>query len=236
MRHSLPSPATVHIWYLTLDQPSPVIAQIESFLAPDEWARAARFRSGADARRFIVRRGGLRRLLAAYLHCRPADISFVYGPQGKPALTPALHPADVQFNLSDTGEMAVYAVGVGSPLGVDIEARRYISDAGKLAAGHFSPPEMDWMQRQPADDESDAFLRCWTCKEAVVKALGDGLTRPLPEFTAAHWQRPPRLHWGRAPDPKWTLRLLSPPAGYVAALASPASVAAVQERRLLLEA
>lgn len=233
-------PNTVHIWYLALDQPPAVVELMERFLFPDEWARVRRFRAGADARRFVVRRGGLRYLLARYLDISPGEVSLAYGSQGKPALAPDLAPdlahSGLHFNLSDSGEMAVYALGGGAPLGVDIEARRHIPDAGRLATRHFSPAEREWLRQRPADEAADAFLRCWACKEAVVKALGDGLTTPLAAFTAAHWQQPARLLWGDGLDRSWTICLLSPPAGYVAALASSAAIDALEEHQLLFDA
>lgn len=229
-------PCTAHIWYLRLDQPPAVAGQLEHFLSPDEWARVRRFRSGKDARRFVVRRGALRYLLGRYLDRSPAAIVLAHGPQGKPALAPDPARRALHFNLSDSGEMAVYALGSGQPLGVDIEARRDISDERQLAARHFSPAEREWLQQQPADEAADAFLRCWTCKEAVVKALGDGLTTPLSAFTAAHWQQPARLLWADGLIRSWTIRLLSPPAGYVAALASSAAIDALEERQLLIDA
>lgn len=232
----LPGPDTAHIWYVQLNQPPTIVEQMERLLSPDEWARVRRFRSGDDARRFVVRRGGLRRLLAVYLNRAPGEIAFVYGPQGKPALADNLAHSGLHFNLSDSGKMAVYAIGSAPALGVDIERRREIPDAHRLAATHFSPAEQEWLQQQPADEVADAFLRCWTCKEAVVKALGDGLTIPLKDVTAAHWQQPPRLLWADGLVRSWTIRLLSPPAGYVAALASSAAIDTLEERQLLIDA
>ena len=196
---------------------------MEQVLAPDEWARLRRFHFADDARRYAVRRGILRHLLGGYLHIPPAEVAFVYGPQHKPALAPALAATNLRFNLSDSGEMAVYAFAVGQELGVDIEAQRDYPDARQLAERSFSPAESDWLRQQPLHEESAAFLRCWTCKEAVVKALGDGLMAPLQTFTVAHWQTPPRLIWPSAPPSDWSIHMLNPPAGYSAALAIPSA-------------
>jgi len=203
---------------------------MEQTLSADEWRRLRRFHFADDARRYAVRRGMLRHLLGSYLHVAPAQIAFVYGPQGKPALPESLSGTNLRFNLSDSGEMAVYAFVVGQEIGVDMEARRDYPDAQQLAQRFFSRDESDWLAAQPADEKSSAFLRCWTCKEAVVKALGDGLMAPLQEFTVAHWQAPPRVDWPGSPQSGWSIHLLRPPAGYSAALAAANPITSIHEQ------
>lgn len=229
MQISLPPPGVVHIWYASLDPPHPVVEQMEQTLAPDEWARLRRFHFARDARRYAVRRGTLRHLLGGYLHFAPAEIAFAYGPQQKPALAEEMAGTGLHFNLSDSGEMAVYAFAVGQEIGVDIEQHRDYPDAHQLAKRFFSSVEADWLASQPAGQTSRSFLRGWTCKEAVVKALGSGLMAPLQDFTVAHWQTPARLFWPSAPQPDWSIQLLHPPAGFSAALAVPGPVVKVDE-------
>jgi len=214
-----PAPAVIHIWYAGLNPPPPLLARLEACLSPEEWARLRRFHFARDARRYAVRRGILRHLLAAYLQLPPHAVAFAYGPQGKPALTGPGAETGLEFNLSDSGEMAAYAFGRGRMVGIDIEEEREIADARQLGEHNFSPEELAWLLSRPPHESSPAFLRCWTCKEAVVKALGDGLMAPLQAFTAAHWEQPPRLGWSPPPSVEWTLRLLDPPPGYPAALA-----------------
>lgn len=229
---TFPPPGTVHIYYAHLDPPASVIAQMEQILSADEWARLHRFHFADDARRYAVRRGMLRHLLAGYLQIPPTEIVFAYGPQSKPALAPSLAVADLRFNLSDSGEMAVYSFAMGQEIGVDIEAHRDYPDALQLAERFFSREEAEWLKSQPAEKRSSAFLRCWTCKEAVVKALGDGLMAPLQEFTVAHWQTPPHLLWPAAPHTPWSIHLLRPPDGYSAALAAARSITSIHEQLL----
>ncbi len=228
----LPLPGNVDIWYAALDQPRAVVAQMEESLAPDEWARLRRFHFAADARRYAVRRGLLRHLLGRYLNVGPSDVAFVYGVQNKPALAAPLAETDLHFNLSDSGEMAIYAFAVGLEIGVDIEAHKEYPDAEELAARFFSPDEAQWMGNQPKETISLAFLRCWIGKEAVVKALGDGLMAPLQEFTVAHWQSPPRLIWPGVSPAKWCIHQLNPPPGYSASLATPGLAISVSEKIL----
>lgn len=230
METQLPSPATVHIWYARLDPADSIIAQMEQTLSADEWARLRRFHFADDARRYAVRRGVLRHLLGGYLNIPPAEIRFFYGPQNKPALAEPLAESGLHFNLSDSGEMAVYACAAGQEIGVDIEEYRDYPDARQMAQSFLSPAEVAWLNQQPEGEISRAFLRCWSCKEAVVKALGDGLLAPLQEFTIAHWQRPPRLLWPTVPGGEWSVRLLNPPANYSAALAATSPITAIIEQ------
>lgn len=226
----LPPPATVHVWYARLYPPDSVIAQMEQRLSADEWERLRRFHFARDARRYAVRRGVFRHLLGRYLSIPPAEVPFVYGPQHKPALAESLAESGLHFNLSDSGEMAVYAFAAAQSIGVDIEEHRDYPDARQLARDFFSPAEAAWLSQQPDAQISLAFLRCWTCKEAVVKALGDGLMAPLQEFTVAHWQRPPRLLWPSAAVGEWSIHLLNPPANYTAALTATGPITTINEQ------
>ena len=230
METELPPPATVHIRYARLDPPDSVIEQMEGSLSPDEWARLHRFHFVEDARRYAVRRGTLRHLLGGYLHASPGEIDFSYGRQQKPTL--ALAGTNLHFNISDSREMAVYAFAIDQEIGVDIEAHRDYPDARQLAARFFSPAEAQWLHQQSLHEEPVAFLRCWTCKEAVVKALGDGLMAPLQEFCVAHWETPPHILWPSAPKSDWSIRLLNPPAGYSAALAGTGLITSIHEQLL----
>lgn len=230
METKFPPPATVHICYARLDPPDSVIAQMEQTLSADEWARLRRFHFARDARRYAVRRGVLRHLLGDYLAIPPAEVAFVYGPQQKPALAQPLAESGLHFNLSDSGEMAVYAFAQGQAIGVDIEEHRDYPDARQLAQRFFSPVEAEWLNQQPEPQTSLAFLRCWTCKEAVVKALGDGLMAPLQAFTVAHWQRPPHLLWPTAPTAEWSVHLLNPPTNYTAALTATGPITTIDEQ------
>ena len=225
----LPPPTTAHIWYARLDPPDSVIAQMEQALSVKEWARLRRFHFARDARRYAVRRGVLRHLLGGYLSIPPAEVAFVYGPQQKPALAEPLDRTGLHFNLSDSGEMAVYAFAVEQEIGVDIEEHRDFPDARQLAQRFFSPEEAAWLNEQQEAQTSLAFLRCWTCKEAVVKAQGGGLITPLQEFTVAHWQRPLRLLWPSAPAGEWSVHLLNPPANYSAALTATGPITTIAE-------
>ncbi|MBI1293545.1 4'-phosphopantetheinyl transferase superfamily protein [bacterium] len=219
---SLPGPGEVYLAYLELLQPDEVVAELEQTLSPEEMARAGRFHFAEDACRFVVRRGVLRHLLGGLIGVSPADVCFAFGPQGKPRLAPPYDRSGVHFNLSDSGDMALLAWTIGAEIGVDLEQIRPMPDALALAQRFFAKDEEAWLRQMPEDERDTAFFRCWTCKEAVVKAMGDGLTAPLQSFVATHWTRPPVVRWvdvPTAPD-HWTLHLPDAPEGWLAAVAA----------------
>ncbi len=228
------APGRVHIWYAGLEVSRQRLARYEAVLSPDEWDRVRRIRDPEAARRFVVRRGVLRHLLARYLGVSPQTIPFRQGPQGKPTLGGVWAQTSVHFSLSDSGELAVYAFTGGHPLGVDLERIRPVARGSALAERHFSPLEQAWFRAQPPERRDEAFLRCWTCKEALVKAVGSGLTVPLGEITVAHWEEPPWVTWP-SQERRWRIQLLQSPPGYLAALAIPAEISPVLQVRQVEE-
>ncbi|HWB10608.1 MAG TPA: 4'-phosphopantetheinyl transferase superfamily protein [Pirellulales bacterium] len=168
----------VHLWRIATDRPRD-LPSLRELLAPDERAKADRFRFEGDRRRSIVRRAALREILARYADALPAELAFCYGPQGKPAFAPPFRDFGIEFNLSFSGETALCAVGRRS-LGVDVERYRVIEDAGLVAKHFFTPTEIS--VQSEAEDANRVFLRHWTRKEALIKATGSGLSVPLNSF------------------------------------------------------
>lgn len=152
-------------------------------LSFDEHQRSSRFVRRADRQRFILVRGTLRHILGALAGQAPAALQITYGPQGKPFL-PEQRNGDqpLAFNVSHSGEMSVIAVSRDGAVGVDVEHIRPIPDALAIAQRFFSPSEVYDLENAPRHDLDLAFLRCWTRKEAYIKALGAGLYHPLNSF------------------------------------------------------
>ena len=212
------SDGRIHVWSVHLETSSTVVDRFESLLAVDEAARAARFRYEEHRRAFVVARGALRILLGRILGAAPASVQFRYGPHGKPQVVSGEH---VDFSASDTAGLAMFAFARECELGLDVEKIRPMPDAARIANAYFTAEEAASLASTPADES--AFFRYWVCKEAYVKATGEGLIRPLNEFGLT-FQRgdsvvlePVSGEEDRATG--WTLQLLKPPAGYAAALA-----------------
>ncbi len=211
----------IHVWVLPTPEGRDVQADTWlDLLSTDEIARAGQFHFTHHAAAFAANRGRLRILLGHYLEQDAASIRFNYGPQGKPEL----RGSDIAFNLSHTDGAALVAFTAGRRVGVDIEQRRPMDDLIEVARLNFSPSEIRQIEshRDPVQTH-DAFYRCWTRKEAFLKGLGDGLTRPLAAFSVSCGPRHPRLldcQWDAQAPARWQLFDLPVDLGtYTAALA-----------------
>jgi 4'-phosphopantetheinyl transferase len=212
--------ADLQVWDFPLAVSESVFANCSSLLSEDEQQRASRFRFQRDVRRFIVARGSARSILSGYVRTPARQLRFVYSEQGKPSL--AQNEMDVRFNLSHAGDRAVLGVTHRQDIGVDLELIRSDVDHKKLAERFFSVQEHRELSLLSGDEGLRAFYRCWTCKEAFLKALGLGLTRSLDSFDVDLSSGPARLVATR-PDPReaerWQLLEIEAAPGYAAAAA-----------------
>lgn len=225
---SIPLPNDeVHAWWVPLDPPDAVQAALLATLSEDELARAGRFRFEDDRRRYVASRGALRRLLGAYLAENPASLRFSYTAEGKPGLVP---PAPVResddrklsFNVSHSHELAVVAVNRTLRIGVDVEQVRTVEDIDGLASRFFSEEERSALASLDATERTEAFFRCWTRKEAYVKATGVGVGAALDRFTVSllPGARPQLLRTHDEPEEagRWRMEDLPCEAGYIGAV------------------
>jgi 4'-phosphopantetheinyl transferase len=175
----------IHVWraFLSLDHAS--LRHLESTLAEDEKTRAARFIFERDRDHFVAARGILRDLLATYISRAPGAIKFVYGPHGKPAVADADANLAIRFNLSHSHGIAVIAIGFERELGVDVEMLRPDFAGEDIAKRYFSEKEIGELGALPKELRTEGFFRCWTRKEAYIKARGDGLHVPLDSFSVS---------------------------------------------------
>ncbi len=177
--------AGVHLWRASLDCAPQESERLASLLSEDEKARAARLRVPAVRERFIAGRGLLRRLLGMYLGAPPESLRFAYRPHGKPYLHPEIAAPDVRFNLSHSQGLALFAFARGREVGVDLEIVRADRDHTRLASRFFSAREVDALAALDPGDRMAGFFRCWTRKEAYLKARGEGLAIPLDSFSVS---------------------------------------------------
>lgn len=170
---SLPvtAPVPCELWRFPLDQH--LSAAAIATLSADEVARARRFVFEADRHRFMAARAALRQLIGQRTGTPPAALRFATGRFGKPAL--ATHDG-LQFNLSHSGATGVLALSDRLATGIDVEVLRPMPDASALAEAYFAPAERSAIAAiADAAARDAAFLRCWTRKEACLKAIGIGL-------------------------------------------------------------
>ena len=198
----MPSPSAdqIEVVPFSLEIDATELATCEAALSDDERARAARFVKPDLHRRFVAARGRLRQLLAERLHATAAELRFDYNAHGKPRLAGDLAGA-LEFNLSHSGEAAVAAFSSVGPVGVDIERIRTCVDHRGLARRFFSDAENRLLNDLSGDPQREAFFAIWTRKEAVIKALGVGLSLPLDRFSVGYAAEDTTIRWhGEVPQ------------------------------------
>lgn len=214
-------PGEIHLWRASLALDSTLYHQLVSTLTPDERQRAERFYRQEHQSRFVACRAFLRAILGHYLDRAPEQIQFCYGSHGKPAIEQSINSLGLEFNLSHSENIALYAIALHHRTGIDLEAIRPVSDLEQLSKRFFAPQEHLAIQSLPVDERLHGFFQYWTLKEAVLKAVGDGLSK-LEEVEVAIADGSVQLIQLGAeslPIGVWSLWQCIPAPGYVASLA-----------------
>jgi 4'-phosphopantetheinyl transferase len=210
----------IHIWRINLDQ-AQNLTNLADILSKDERERAARFHFERDARRFTVGRAALRMILGRYLNLAAAKIAFNYSQYQKPEL--AVGAGKLQFNLSNSNEIAICGVRLNHAIGIDIEYHRPINYR-EIGERFFSAREQAVFRQVAEHQQQAAFYRCWTRKEAFIKAIGEGLSKPLDSFDVTLAVDEPARFLNIDNDPaetaRWSLYEIDVEKEYTAALAT----------------
>jgi 4'-phosphopantetheinyl transferase len=212
------APNEVHVWLLNAAKAP--IDSLSHLLSEEESVRANKIRVSQAREEFIAGRAGLRLLLSRYLHRPPGLLRFAYTRHEKPMLADPSAP--VAFNVSHSGGLVLIAITAQRRIGIDIEFMRQDFDVIAIAERFFSPAERKTLRARLAHDAANAFFRCWTRKEAFIKALGEGLSHPLHTFDV-DFEAGQSYLLGTRPDSeeakRWLLFDVAVPQGYAAALA-----------------
>lgn len=184
----------VHAWHGHVDAAANAAAQPResdlATLSAQERARCRRFVRPADSVRFAAVHAAVRRVLAGYLDVEPAAIQFGrsrccecgQAEHGPPRIDwPA---TGISCNLSGSAGHWLLAVTRDRRIGADIEVPRDL-DVGQMAGASLTAAEQDYLRSQPEAGRLRLFYRCWTRKEAVLKACGVGLAGSLRKLDAA---------------------------------------------------
>ena len=208
----------VHIWQVPLEQLPPTIERLAQLISDDERARAELFHFERDRNHYFVGRGVLRITLGKYLGISPEQIQFQYGDHGKPAL-PGL---PLRFNLAHSNNLMLLAVTLHHEIGIDVEHLHLMPEAEGIASRFFTKAENKALRALPESQKLEGFFIQWVCKEAYLKALGDGLAKPLDEFEILSTIRRPQGLLKVVDNPteskRWFFKVFRPTDGYIAAL------------------
>jgi 4'-phosphopantetheinyl transferase len=166
----------------------------------------------------LIAHGALRSILAIYLDIDAAAVDFDSGPAGKPKLAQNWAGSGIEFNLSHSGEVALIAVTRGGEIGVDVERVREDFAFQPIAQRFFTANEVAALRDLPVALQREAFYKCWTSKEALLKARGTGLSGQLDEVQIVRTtEAGVRVTFAAG---EWSLTELSPIEGYALALAA----------------
>jgi 4'-phosphopantetheinyl transferase len=228
--------ARIDIWRVRLVPHELPEQDLQGILARDEVARASRFHLEDDRRRYIKCRGALRILLGRYLEMPPAEICFRYENNGKPEMATPQDSRGLRFNVSHSGGLALIAVGSGRGIGVDIEMVRPRLDFLDIAKRFFSTREVQAILKLRENKRQEAFVACWTRKEAFLKATGVGMSYPLTEFSVTVDPLGPAALCEVRGDSdivnRWSLADVLPGEGYRGALAYEGGCCQIEQRVL----
>lgn len=218
-----PSNQYIDVWRTSLNLPPPQVDAYRSLLSAVEIERANRFKVKRKYFEYIISRGMLRRVLGLVLNRDPSTFEFEYTDHDKPYLNTSWRGQPVYFNVSHSHEQTLIAVTLAHPVGIDIEQIRHNVEFKKLARRFFSRPEARDLDTYTDAGVAQAFFSCWTRKEAFVKALGDGITFGLSEFSVSvdpfDGEVALHTHWDPDEARNWTLLNIPNGADYAAALA-----------------
>jgi 4'-phosphopantetheinyl transferase len=184
--------------------------------------KAVRFHRKLDRLRFLFTRLAVRRILSGYLNLDPRKLEFSYNARGKPSimLNDQFHP--LRFNLSHSGELALCAVTYDLDLGIDVEKICNDFSISEIAEYIFSPAEAQIFQALPSEQRQEAFFRCWTRKEAYIKAIGGSLGKDSHSFEVPVSQLESAgvlsINSNKHQEADWVIHDLKVEAGYIGSL------------------
>jgi 4'-phosphopantetheinyl transferase len=214
----------IHVWRASLDPPVRYIERLMCVLSDAEHVRARQFYFERDRKRFITGRGLLRIILGRYLAFSPHRLQFYYGVAGKPALSASQATQGIEFSVSHSHGLILYAVTCSGRIGIDVEHVRTIPNTDHIAQRSFSLREYAVFRALPLEQRQAAFFYAWTRKEAYLKACGEGLSGELDRIDVSLAPFEPARRLSIRDDPQasshWSLQELAPAPGYVAAVAS----------------
>lgn len=213
----------IHIWRAKLDLSENFIQKLRETLSIDEKLRAKQFRFDKDRNHFITARGILRNILGKYLNVEPSRFEFRYGNNGKPALSKTFGNGIIHFNLSHSEGLAIYVFTRDQEIGVDLENIGKLENIEKIVESFFSRREKADFCTLPQSSKNAAFINYWTIKEAYLKAIGTGLSYSMNKFDVSIVPGKParllKIDGDSKKASQWSIYMLKPATGYVAAIA-----------------
>jgi 4'-phosphopantetheinyl transferase len=166
----------VHIWSTTFNEDYSELLS-HSYLSESEHKRVLQFSNDIDSLLFSMRHKLLRIILSRYLNCQPFEIEFKGNSFQKPYIYSPT--TGLQFNVSSSSNRFIAVICRQNSVGTDIEFMREVRNIHQLISDYLTSNESDWIYAQPQQSLESSFFSIWTKKEALIKAIGQGLSIPI---------------------------------------------------------
>lgn len=213
-------PNEVHVWCISMDVfTHDHIARMRAWLSDEERKRADNLHHANHRKCFVISHGMTRRIVGHYTNTQPQKLEFSCYSHGKPRLCQQRKSCNVEFNLSHSGQLALLAVSCDHPLGLDIEQINPAVNISDITGRFFTQEECAFIMSLPTTEQTTVFYKLWTCKEALIKGIGTGLTLALDSFTVSFDKDQPVIRSNESEYDNWSLRCLKPASGYAASIA-----------------
>jgi 4'-phosphopantetheinyl transferase len=215
----------VHVWHIPLDLPPARVPDLRALLDTSERERMRQLHHPAEQDRYAAAHAATRLILARYLAVQADVIAYRRGPYGKPALLTSDLPR-AEFSLTHSHALALLAVRLGQPVGVDAEWLRPDLELDLIAEQLFSPSEQAALGQLSGSQRIRGFFNCWARKEAYLKGRGTGLSSAPQRFTVSPTADVCTIAASVSGDdagepiPPWVVQNLDAGANYAAAVAS----------------
>ena len=154
------------------------------WLVEPERRRRDCFKHAGARRRFELCRAALRAILCLRLGCDNSDLAFGYSKYDKPFALLDEEPAPISINVSHSGNHGLIALTPKGRIGIDVEVRSHRRDFDRLIEAAFGKNEQAALNQAKGSDKTHLFYKLWTIKEALIKALGTGLSYDPADFEA----------------------------------------------------
>lgn len=165
----------IHVFNIVINDYLHDLEKLYSFLSIQERSKSNSLITPALRNNYIITRAVLRSILSNFLKIKQQEIRFLTNPYGKPSVK----GRDINFNISHSMNSAYYAISVDFEVGIDVEFFDTKRNILGIAKGVFSANEFCHFINLSRDKQQEFFFEAWTKKEAMIKALGSGLSYPI---------------------------------------------------------
>ena len=172
----------LHVWRGALGFEKEMVNHMEEVLSEEEKTKARRFYFQEGHMQYVATKFMLRCLLGEYLNIAPRLLEFSYNEYGKPCLAQKFNAPGINFNLSHSSGLSLVSVALGMETGVDIERINEDIDFMEISEKFFSGNEKRKLALLSGEARTAAFFKCWTRKEAYLKARGLGICSDISSF------------------------------------------------------